>query len=77
MVRWRKSNLTDGLFPPGPKVVAGEVVKLIDQRDSLLKNALGAEGVAELAKLRADVTATDAELAKLAGSRRVATAMPC
>ena len=22
-VRWRKSNLTDGRYPPGPKLVAG------------------------------------------------------
>ncbi len=70
--RWRKSNLTDGLFPPGPKLAPAELAKLTEQRDSLVKTALGETGVAALAALRAEVTATDAELAKLAGSRRVA-----
>ncbi|MBN9118388.1 MAG: DUF1549 domain-containing protein [Planctomycetes bacterium] len=71
-VRWRKSNLTDGLAPPGPKLAAGELAKLTERRDSLLKAALGAKGGADLAALRAEVAAADAERAKLAGSRRVA-----
>jgi hypothetical protein len=71
-IRWRKSNLTDGLFPPGPKLAANELAKLTERRDSLMKTALGEKGVAELAALRTEATTTDAELAKLAGSRRVA-----
>jgi mono/diheme cytochrome c family protein len=71
-VRWRKSNLTDGLYPPGPKLTATELAKLTERRDSLLKSALGEKGVTELAALRAEVVATGAELAKLTGSRRVA-----
>jgi mono/diheme cytochrome c family protein len=71
-VRWRKSNLTDGLAPPGPKLSAAELTKLTERRDSLLKAALGEKGVADLAALRAGTAAADAELAKLAGSRRVA-----
>jgi mono/diheme cytochrome c family protein len=71
-VRWRKSNLTDGLYPPGPKLPAAELAKLTERRDFLLKSALGEKGVADCSALRAEVAATDAELAKLAGSRRVA-----
>ncbi|QJX00222.1 DUF1553 domain-containing protein [Frigoriglobus tundricola] len=71
-VRWRKSNLTDGLFPPGPKRTAAELAKLTDLRASLFRKALGETGVAELAALHAEVTATDSELAKLAGTRRTA-----
>jgi mono/diheme cytochrome c family protein len=71
-VRWRKSNLTDGLFPSGPKLAAAELAKLTERRDLLLKNALGEKGIADVAGLRAELTATDADLAKLAGSRRVA-----
>jgi mono/diheme cytochrome c family protein len=71
-VRWRMSNLTDGLAPSGPKLSAAELTKLTERRDLLLKNALGEKGVAELASLHAEVTATDAELMKIAGSQRVA-----
>lgn len=71
-VRWRKSNLTDGLAAPGPKLSTTELVKLTTQRDALLKSALGEKGVVDLAALRAEVTTTGAEIAKLSGSRRVA-----
>ncbi|AMV28311.1 Planctomycete cytochrome C [Gemmata sp. SH-PL17] len=70
--RWRKSNLTDGLAPAGPKLAASELAKLTERRDVLLKTALGEKGVADLAALRAEVTTIDTELAKLAGSRRTA-----
>ena len=70
--RWRKSNLTDGLAPPGPNLAAGELAKLTERRDSLLNAALGEKGSTDLVALRAEVTATDAGLAKLAGSRRTA-----
>ncbi|MBP3956970.1 DUF1553 domain-containing protein [Gemmata sp. G18] len=70
--RWRKSNLTDGLAPGGPKLSAAELAKLTERRDALLKAALGEKGVADLAALRADVATTEAELVKLAGSRRTA-----
>jgi mono/diheme cytochrome c family protein len=71
-VRWRRSNLTDGLAPPGPKLAATELAKLTERRDALLKNSLGEKGVANLVALRVEVAAADAELAKLAGTRRVA-----
>lgn len=70
--RWRKSNLTDGLAPPGPKLPAADLAKLTERRNSLLKQALGDKGAAELAALRAEQDALTAELAKLAGSKRVA-----
>ena len=71
-VRWRKSNLTDGLFPPGPKLAGANLAKLTDRRDSLRKTALGEKGIAELAAFQAEVAAADVELGKLAGSRRTA-----
>jgi mono/diheme cytochrome c family protein len=71
-VRWGKSNLTDGLFPPGPKLSPAEVAKLTDRRDELLKAALGAEGVLAVATSRIEIDAADIGLAAIAGSRRVA-----
>ncbi|MFM8273666.1 MAG: DUF1553 domain-containing protein [Gemmata sp.] len=71
-VRWRRANLTDGLFPPAGNLDTLRAAKLTAQRDELLQKALGADGAAEVAKLRAEVGASDAELANLAGSRRVA-----
>jgi len=71
-VRWRKSNLTDGLFPPGPKLAAAELTKLTDLRASLFRKALGETGVAELAALRTELTTINADLAKLAATRRTA-----
>jgi hypothetical protein len=71
-VRWRKSNLTDGLYPPGSKLSATEIAKLGEQRDEMVRTALGADGVANLAALRARANATDADLAKLSSARRVA-----
>jgi mono/diheme cytochrome c family protein len=70
--RWRKSNLTDGLAPPGPKLPTADLTKLTDRRDLLVKQALGENGVAGLTTARAEVATADAELAKLAGSRRSA-----
>ncbi|HEY1191074.1 MAG TPA: DUF1549 domain-containing protein, partial [Gemmata sp.] len=71
-VRWRKANLTDGLFPSGPKLGAAELAKLTDRRDSLLKSALGGKGLAARSALRDEIATTNAEIGKLVGSRRVA-----
>src|SRR5262249_18485858 len=71
-VRWRKSNLTDGLFPLGPDLAANERAKLTERRELLLNTALGEKGSANLAALQAEVRALDVERAKLTGSRRVA-----
>jgi mono/diheme cytochrome c family protein len=71
-VRWRKANLTDGLFPPAAQLSSEEVAKLTDRRDELLKAALGAEGVLAVATCRTEIVAADAGLAAIAGSRRVA-----
>ncbi len=71
-VRWRKANLTDGKFAPAPKVSAAELAKLVARRDSLLGKALGERGSAEVARLEALERTTEAELAKLAGTRRTA-----
>ena len=71
-VRWRKSNLTDGLFPPGPKLAAAELTKLTDLRAALFRKALGETGAAELAGFRTELATTNAELANLSGTRRTA-----
>jgi hypothetical protein len=71
-IRWRKSNLTDGLYPPGPKLPAEELAKLTEQRDTLLKAALGEAGAADLAATQATLQTIDAELGKLVGMRKVA-----
>jgi mono/diheme cytochrome c family protein len=71
-IRWRKSNLTDGLYPPGPKLAAEEITKLTERRDALLKTALGETGAADLAATQATLQTIDAELGKLAGMRKVA-----
>jgi len=70
--RWRKSNLTDGRFPPGPALPAAELAKLTAARDALLKTTIGDKRLAELAGAEAESRTADAELGKLAGSRRTA-----
>ncbi|WP_439620410.1 DUF1553 domain-containing protein [Gemmata sp.] len=69
--RWRTSNVTDGIYPPGPARTPAELAGLKDKRDGLLKRALGGDNAADLAATEAQVRALDAEVAKLAGSRRV------
>ena len=63
--RWRKTNLTDGLFPPGPKLAPAEVAKLTAKRDAMLNAALGEKGVADLALAAKEQSDADAELRKL------------
>ncbi|AWM42111.1 hypothetical protein C1280_02575 [Gemmata obscuriglobus] len=71
-VRWRKSNLTDGLAAPGPAFNAGERARLAERRDTLLRAALGEKEAARLGELGADIAAIDAELGALRAARRVA-----
>ena len=71
-VRWRKSNLTDGLAPAGPKIADVELAVLALRHAELLKAALGEKGTVELAALRTEVAETETALAQLAGSKRVA-----
>ncbi len=70
--RWRKSNLTDGLAAPGPKLSAPELAKLTERRDSLMNKALGATGAADIAAARKAANDAESELGKLAGARRTA-----
>lgn len=71
-VRWRKSNLTDGLFAPAPAMPAAELAKLKDKRDALLKVALSDRNLRDLVATEAEVRMLDAELAKIAGTQRTA-----
>lgn len=71
-IRWRKANLTDGLFPPGPTLSAEELARLIKERDTLLKAATGEMGLANLAAAEAKIKSLDAELGKLNSARRIA-----
>jgi hypothetical protein len=58
-VRWRKSNLTDGIFAPGSKVSVEEQTKRQERRNGMLRKALGPDRAKELdqAKLQAAATA--------------------
>ncbi|MBX9584058.1 MAG: DUF1553 domain-containing protein, partial [Gemmataceae bacterium] len=67
-VRWRRANLTDGLYPSAAPT-ADERVKLVARRDELLAKALTPEATAELAAARAERAAAEAELAKLPAPR--------
>jgi cytochrome c553 len=71
-VRWRKSNLTDGLYPPGPKLSADEIARLQAERKALQSTALGDSGVAELAAHEKKLVEIEADLMRLSGKRRVA-----
>lgn len=67
-VRWRKSNLTDGIAAPAPKLIHGEIAKLRSERDTLLKQALGDDAIT-LEGLHRDVATIDAELKSLPPQR--------
>ncbi|MBA4190625.1 MAG: hypothetical protein C0467_21780 [Planctomycetaceae bacterium] len=69
-IRWRKSNLTDGLFPPGPAATPAEVARLTTARDNLLKSSLGEKGSAQLAEAEGVIRTAESELGRLAGTRR-------
>jgi mono/diheme cytochrome c family protein len=68
-VRWRKSNLTDGLYPPASKPSKDELAKLVERRDSLRKAALGEKGLADLRAASGEVAAADIEIRKLPAPR--------
>ncbi|HEY3789482.1 MAG TPA: DUF1553 domain-containing protein, partial [Urbifossiella sp.] len=70
--RWRKSNLTDGLFPRGAKVSAEELAKLRTAREELLAMSLDAPSAASLKAAIRNHDDADVELKKLPGSRRMA-----
>ena len=67
-VRWRKSNLTDGIFPGA----VADVAKLVAARDALLAKSLDAKATAERTAALADRDAADQELKKLPNNRRTA-----
>jgi mono/diheme cytochrome c family protein len=69
-VRWRKSNLTDGIAAPGPKLVAGEIAKLTERRNTLLRAALG-DDASKLTTLKSEFDSADGELKKMT-ARQVA-----
>ena len=69
--RWRKSNLTDGLAAPGPKLDAARLATLTAERKALMRKSLGADGFAELERLRLSNTEIDADIAALPPQRKV------
>ena len=70
--RWRKSNLTDGVFPPGAKASAKELAKMVARSGDLLAKSLDLESAATLKAAIAERDGTDLDLKKLSASRRVA-----
>jgi hypothetical protein len=71
-VRWRKSNLTDGIFPPGAKVSAEALAELVKQREELLAKSLDGQSVKKLRAAIRERDSADAALKKLPGPRRTA-----
>ncbi|MEO2091235.1 MAG: DUF1553 domain-containing protein, partial [Gemmataceae bacterium] len=63
-VRWRKANLTDGIYPPAA-ASPGQLAKLTEQRDALLTKALGPPGANERSAALAELDAVRKELAAL------------
>ena len=71
-IRWRKSNLTDGIYPAAPKFIANDLAKRKQSRDEYLRKMLGDGGVKELAVHEAISREVDAKLLALSGSSRMA-----
>jgi mono/diheme cytochrome c family protein len=71
-VRWRKTNLTDGIYPAGAKLPPEELTKLAERRDALLRDALNGPTAAALKAAVADRDGAELGLKKLPASRRVA-----
>ena len=71
-IRWRKSNLTDGIYPAASKFIASDLAKRKQSRDELLRKTLGDSGVKELTTFEATSREVDAKILALSGSRRVA-----
>jgi mono/diheme cytochrome c family protein len=72
-VRWRKSNLTDGLYP-GPKIAVEELAKLTGQRDRHLQGALGRDVMRAYNEAQGTLSATEQALKRLAISGSLRTA---
>ena len=62
--RWRKANLTDGIYPAGGGNVA-DLKALAERRNVLLAKALGSDGVKERTAVTDELAGVKAELAKL------------
>ena len=61
--RWRKTNLTDGVFPAVSK--KEDIEKWIAERESLLLQSADQETILRRSKLMSELTVMDAELKKL------------
>jgi len=70
--RWRKSNLTDGIFAPSPKATPEELRTLATRRDELLAKSLNAEDRAALRAATEQRIEAEAGLKALPNSQRVA-----
>jgi mono/diheme cytochrome c family protein len=71
-VRWRKSNLTDGIFAPGPKASAEDLARLRTQRDELLAKSLTETERTALKAANTERISAEKTLKELPASRRVA-----
>ena len=69
--RWRKSNLTDGLYAPHTDEKVGSLAELKARREALLVHVAGPDGAKQLAELRAELAKFDVELQKLPPQKRV------
>jgi hypothetical protein len=65
-IRWRASNLVDGLYPGRTAVGSeAELAELLQRRDAIAKELLGQERWSALQGLREELLATDGQIARL------------
>ena len=70
-IRWRKTNLTDGIFPPSPRLSAEELTKLKDRASALFREALGPDGIRDRDQAVRERAAAIAALKDLGPPRQV------
>ncbi len=71
-VRWRKSNLTDGLYPPATKWSSGEVEARQLNQQGRFNMALSDSGMSkEHSQLQKELRTVTTELTRLPGAQRV------
>jgi len=63
--RWRKSNLTDGIYAPHAGEKNGTLAELTAKREALIARVAGSEGAKKLAEFRAEIAKVESELQKL------------
>jgi mono/diheme cytochrome c family protein len=69
-VRWRKSNLTDGIVPPGSKRSTAEAEQWKQQRDELVRSRLKEQEYRDYRHALADAESIEADMKRLGAPTR-------